>query len=59
MDKRMFLATGLLAVLTTACTTTSSSSGDPAAKRRAIDADVDAALAKLYGQVPGSRELVA
>ncbi|HSV59084.1 MAG TPA: YSC84-related protein [Variovorax sp.] len=59
MNKRSFLAAGLLVLATAACTTTSSSSGDPMAKRRAIDADVDAALAKLYGQVPGSREMVA
>lgn len=59
MQKRAFLTAGLLALTTAACTTTSSSSGDPAAKRRAIDAEVDAALTKLYGQVPGSREMVA
>ncbi len=58
MNKRSFLATGLLAVLATACTTTSTSSGDPMAKRKAIDAEVDSALTKLYAQVPGSREMV-
>lgn len=58
MDKRTFLAGGLMAVLASACTTTSSSGGDPAAKRTSIDASVDSALSKLYTQVPGSRELV-
>jgi lipid-binding SYLF domain-containing protein len=58
MDKRSFLACGLLAVLATACTTTSTSSGDPAAKRSSIDASVDSAMSKLYTQVQGSRELV-
>jgi len=59
MDKRTFLATSLIALAATACTTSSKDSADPAAKRRAIDADVDAALAKLFAQVPGSRELAA
>ena len=59
MNKRSFLATGMLAVLASACTTTSSTSADPMAKRKSIDAEVDAALAKLFAQVPGSRELVA
>ena len=57
MKKRSFLAVGLLAVLAAACTTTNTSSGDPAARRSGIDASVDAALSKLYGQVQGSREL--
>ena len=59
MNKRFFLAAGFLALATAACTTTSSSGGDPMAKRRSIDADVDSALSKLYAQVPGSREMVA
>ena len=59
MDKRTFLASTLFALAGAACTTTSMDSGDPAAKRRAIDVDVDSALAKLYAQVAGSRELVA
>jgi lipid-binding SYLF domain-containing protein len=59
MDKRSFLACGLLAVLATACTSTSTStsSGDAAAKRSGIDSSVDSALARLHAQVPGSREL--
>ena len=57
MDKRSFLAVGVLGVLTSACTTTSSSGGDPAARRGSIDASVDSALSKLYAQVQGSREL--
>jgi len=59
MNKRTFLAATLFALAGTACTTTSSDSSDPAAKRRAIDTDVDGAMAKLYAQVPESRELVA
>ena len=55
MDKRSFLACGLLAVLATACSSTSS--GDPAAKRSSIDASVDSAMSRLHAQVPGSREL--
>ncbi|MBS0451243.1 MAG: hypothetical protein JSS14_08015 [Proteobacteria bacterium] len=58
MNKRSFLATGLLAVFAAGCTTTSSSGGDPAAQRSSIDASVDSAVTKLYSQVPGSRELV-
>jgi len=57
MNKRSFLAAGLLAALATACTTTSSTGGDPAARRTSIDSSVDSALSKLYAQVPGSREL--
>ena len=57
MDKRSFLACGLLAVLATACSSTSTSSGDAAAKRSSIDASVDSAMSRLHAQVPGSREL--
>ncbi|MDL9997530.1 YSC84-related protein [Variovorax sp. J22P240] len=57
MDKRTFLAGGLVAVLAAACTTTSTSSGDPVAKRASINASVDSALSKLYAQAPGSREM--
>jgi lipid-binding SYLF domain-containing protein len=63
MNKRMFLIAGAsvaaLAALSTGCTTSDGSSGDPAARRRAIDADVDRALSQLYEQARGSRELVA
>lgn len=42
------------------CTTTyPGSSATPAASPSAIDAQVDTALARLYQNVPGSRELVA
>ncbi|MDN8616043.1 BPSL1445 family SYLF domain-containing lipoprotein [Variovorax ginsengisoli] len=58
MDKRSFLACGVLAAFATACSTTSTSSADPAAKRSSIDASVDSAMSKLYTQVQGSRELV-
>lgn len=59
MNKRSFLASGLLAVLAAACTTTSGTGGDPAARRTGIDGSVDSALSKLYAQVPGSRELTS
>lgn len=57
MNKRSFVAGGLLAVLAAACSTTSTKGGDSAAKRSSIDASVDSALSKLYAQEPGSREL--
>ena len=45
------------------CTTTPIGGNDVAAKneakRRSIDADVDATLARLYGKVNGSREMLA
>jgi len=60
MNKRIFLTISAAAVLLAACTTTGpGASGDPAAKRRSIDAAVDSALTKLHSQAPGSRELTA
>jgi len=62
MNKREFLAAGALVAalsLLAGCTTSGSNSGDPAARRAAIDADVQAALTRLYDQVRGSRELVS
>jgi lipid-binding SYLF domain-containing protein len=62
MSKRGFLLAIWIASLATvlnACTTTSGVSGDPAAKRRSIDAAVDSALSKLYAQVPSARAMVA
>jgi lipid-binding SYLF domain-containing protein len=63
MNKRNFLIAGAsvaaLAALSSACTTTGGSGGDPAERRRAIDADVDRALSQLYNEIRGSRELVA
>ncbi len=44
---------------TTGPSTPTASSADPMAKRQAIDANVDGALARLYAQDPSSRELVA
>ena len=42
-----------------ACTTTSGGgTADPGAKRRAIDAEVDGAMAKRLKEVPSSRELI-
>jgi len=40
-------------------TTTPRATDNPSAKRHSIDADVDAALARLYAQDPSSRELIA
>ena len=59
--KRHFvLAASSLAALSllSACTTTSSGGGDPEAQRKAIDAGADSALARLYSQQRGSKELV-
>src|SRR4051812_38798674 len=42
------------------CSTTSKPPADtPAQKRQSVDVAVDAALAQLYAQDPGARELVA
>jgi lipid-binding SYLF domain-containing protein len=61
-----FLAHPSAAVLAigsvTGCSTTttgSSAGSSPVAKRQSIDAEVDAALSRLYAQDPGARELVA
>jgi lipid-binding SYLF domain-containing protein len=66
MNRRQFLATGCagLASLTGlgACTTTpasSASADENLHARREIDASVEAALARLYGTVKGSRELIS
>jgi lipid-binding SYLF domain-containing protein len=59
MNKRVFVASlAALCVLATGCTTTGTGTGDPAARRKAIDAGVDSSLTTLYQQVPGSRDLV-
>jgi lipid-binding SYLF domain-containing protein len=62
MNKREFLiaaaALAALSLFSSGCTTSGSSSGDPAARRAAIDADVERALSRLYDEVRGSRELV-
>jgi len=63
MNKRGFLMAGAsvaaLSMLSSGCTTSDGGSGDPAARRKAIDADVDRALSQLYEQARGSRELVS
>ena len=53
------LAVGSITGCSTTTTKDSSVTDSPAAKRRAIDADVDAALARLYAQEPSAREMVA
>ena len=59
---RTLTATALLAACSLAfvgCTTTRpGDASTPSSARSAIDAEVDAALSKLYNSVPGSRELV-
>jgi hypothetical protein len=50
---------GLVVLGATGCTTTTEGGGDPVARRTAIDAAADSALARLYAQHPGSKELVA
>lgn len=58
MNKRLFIASlAALLALGSGCTVTGSGSGDPAARRAAIDADIDSALSTLYQQVPGSQDL--
>ena len=63
MNRRHFLTTGTsaaaLSLLTTAGCTTTSTASDPEARRASIDAGADSALARLYTQSAGSRELVA
>jgi lipid-binding SYLF domain-containing protein len=60
MNKRIFVASlAALMVFASGCTTTGTGSGDPATRRQAIDSSVDNALANLYQQEKGSRELVA
>lgn len=62
MNKREFLVIGAAAVaapvLMAGCTTTAGTSGDPAEQRRVIDAEVDAALTRLYQEVRSSKELI-
>ncbi len=59
MNKRFFVAAlAAMAVLASGCTTSGPGTGDPAARRKAIDASVDSALSTLYQQVPDSRDLV-
>jgi lipid-binding SYLF domain-containing protein len=53
------LGVGSITGCSTTATKDSTATDSPAAKRRAIDADVDAALARLYAQEPSARELVA
>jgi lipid-binding SYLF domain-containing protein len=65
MHKRQLFAAAASAVflaLAAGCTTTKAPetvAESPVAKRRAVDADVDAAINRLYAQVPAARELVA
>jgi lipid-binding SYLF domain-containing protein len=62
MRKRLLMsAAGAALLAATGCTTTTSGPAreDPLARRRSIDAAVDAGLSRLYAQVPESRELVA
>ena len=59
MNKRILVsALTALLVVVSGCTTTGPSSGDPDMRRRSLDAEVDNALARLYGQVEGSKQLV-
>ena len=53
------LAVGSITGCSTTATKDASATDSPAAKRHAIDADVDAALARLYAQDPSAREMVA
>jgi len=61
MKRRDLIATaGMLAMALGACSTTPSSTADDVAtKRREIDSAIDAALARLYADTDGMREIVA
>ena len=56
MNRRNLLLYASAAVVA-GCSTTTGSTADPAAKRRELEASVDAALSELYASAPGSREL--
>jgi lipid-binding SYLF domain-containing protein len=63
MKRRSFLigsGAALSLVAASGCSTTSSSStpAEAGAKRREIDAGVDSTLTRLYGEIPGSQELL-
>jgi lipid-binding SYLF domain-containing protein len=58
MNKRILSVLAVFMLLASGCTTTGLNSGDPDTRRRSIDAEVDNALARLYGQVEGSKQLV-
>ncbi len=57
--RALMAGAGLVVLGATGCTTTTEGGGDPVAQRTAIDAAADSALARLYAQHPGSKELVA
>jgi lipid-binding SYLF domain-containing protein len=59
MNKRFFIAAlAAMVVVASGCTTSGPGTGDPAARRKAIDAAVDSSLSTLFQQVPDSRDLV-
>ena len=58
MNKQILSVLVVFLVLASGCTTTGPGSGDSDTRRRAIDANVDNALAQLFGQVGGSEQLV-
>jgi lipid-binding SYLF domain-containing protein len=57
--KRRILLLACSAGLVAACSTPGEGTADPAAKKRAINAEVDGALADLYAAHPGSKELAS
>ena len=59
MFHKSLIAVALAATLAACSTTNPSIVENPAAERAAIDSNTDAAMIKLYAQVPGSREMVA
>ena len=59
MIQGAFAASLAAMLLSTAGCTTTTGESDPAARRAAINAGVDDALASLYTQVEGSKQLVA
>jgi lipid-binding SYLF domain-containing protein len=61
MERRnlMIGAVASLGLIATGCTTTMNTASDPAEKRRQLDIASNEALAKLYANARGSRELVS
>ncbi len=59
LKRNILVAIGAAALLAAGCTTTSQTGrGSPESKRQSIDAEVDAAMSKLYAEVPSAREMV-
>ena len=59
IQRRTLVLAGASTLTLVGCgTATKGNEADPAAKRRQIDSEVDAALSNLFAKAGGSRELV-